>query len=93
MNGHSYAIQEEYSNAAGSCVINAPAAEVAYTHLAVNVSHGWTRISWKATRKVTGFNVYFKGKRLNKHLVTSRTLNYHFKVHAIAPHPIPSPIL
>jgi hypothetical protein len=93
MNGHSYAIQEEYSNAAGSCVINAPAPEAAYTHLAVNVSHGWTRISWKSTRKVAGFNVYFKGKRLNKHLVTSRTLNYHFKVHAIAPHPTLLPVL
>ena len=86
-NGHSYAIQEEYSNAAGSCVMSFPPPVAAFNHLSVKVSHGWTAMTWRSTRRLTGFNIFLKGKQLNKHLVTSKTLKYHFKIHAVVRHP------
>ena len=47
------------------------------------ISHGWTYMTWRSTRKTAGFDVYQGTVRLNRRLVTSRTERYSFEIHRV----------
>lgn len=60
----------------------------AFAELTTSVAHGYTTMRWQSTRPVAGFNVLSKSRRLNTHLVTSKTARYHFRVKGSIRHPV-----
>ena len=56
---------------------------LAASYVRVNRAHGLTKIHWVSTAKVRGFNVFDKHAKINKHLVTSKSANYHFTTHHV----------
>lgn len=60
---------------------------VAFSRLTLWFAKGWTHLRWRATKRVAGFNVVVRHQKVNHRLITSRTLIYRFRVHALVRHP------
>jgi hypothetical protein len=54
-----------------------------YIGLHESFGHGYTTIRWRSTRRVAGFNVWWRGRKLNHALVTSRTARYKLRIRGV----------